>query len=249
EEWGDRFPERLRGMFAVALWDTPRRRLLLARDRFGIKPLYVRETGTGLEFASELRALPRGEIDLDALEAFLAFNSVPAPLSIFQGTRKLPAGHILAWNGGLELQRFARPAPTAEVRTEDEAELVEELRARMRDSVRAHLVSDVPVGVLLSGGVDSCLLAALAAEETGELRLSRQALRPSRSSASARAPPRLEGDLLPRCTRSAHRTPLGFRSGRPAPRPLCRDGGCAAARAVAGRRPRDVSRRRPARED
>src|SRR3954454_14896877 len=168
EEWGLRFAERLRGMFAVALWDSRERRLVLARDRYGIKPLYYRADADEIAFASELRALPRGEIDLDALEGFLAFNSVPAPLSIFQGTRKLPAGHLLVWDGSVELQRFARPAPTAEVRTEDEAELVEELRARMRDSVRAHLVSDVPVGVLLSGGVDSCLLAALAAEETGE---------------------------------------------------------------------------------
>src|SRR5580765_8563036 len=168
EEWGLRFAERLRGMFAVALWDSRERRLVLARDPYGIKPLYYRANDDGIAFASELRALPRGEIDLDALEAFLAFNSVPAPLSIFEGTRKLPAGHLLVWDGDVELRRFARPAPTADVRTEDEAELVEELRARMRDSVRAHLVSDVPVGVLLSGGVDSCLLAALAAEETGE---------------------------------------------------------------------------------
>src|SRR3954452_17671033 len=168
EERGLRFAERLRGMFAVALWDSRKRRHVLARDRYGIKPLYYGADADEIAFASELRALPRGEIDLDALEGFLAFNSVPAPLSIFQGTRKLPAGHLLVWNGSVELQRFARPAPTAEVRTEDEAELVEELRARMRDSVRAHLVSDVPVGVLLSGGVDSCLLTALAAEETSE---------------------------------------------------------------------------------
>src|SRR5438874_2322611 len=171
EEWGERFAGRLRGMFAVALWDAPRRRLLLARDRFGIKPLYVREAGGGLEFASELRALPRGEIDLDALEAFLAFNSIPAPYSIFREVRKLPAGHVLVWHDGdVTLERFARPGPAAEgeLREGDEAELVEELRARMRDSVRAHLLSDVPVGVLLSGGVDSAALAALAAQETPE---------------------------------------------------------------------------------
>src|SRR5215470_107645 len=88
EEWGPRFVERLRGMFAVAIWDSRRRRLVLARDRFGIKPLYYRADGDGIAFASELRALPRGEIDLEALEAFLAFNSVPAPYSIFEGTRK-----------------------------------------------------------------------------------------------------------------------------------------------------------------
>ncbi len=170
EEWGTGFATRLRGMFAIAIWDAREQRLVLARDRYGIKPLYYRAHDGELEFASELRSLPRGEIDLDALEAFLAFNCVPAPFSIFQDTRKLPPGHLLVWRSGADpkLERFARPAPVpaGEVRTDDEAELVEELRARMRDSVRAHLVSDVPVGVLLSGGVDSGLLAALAAEET-----------------------------------------------------------------------------------
>jgi asparagine synthase (glutamine-hydrolysing) len=170
-EHGDGFVERLRGMFALALWDAERSRLLLARDRYGIKPLYYREAGGELEFASELRALPRGEIDLDALDAFLAFNSVPGPLTIFREVRKLQAGHVLTWeNGRSEVVRYARPAPVRadEVRRDDEAELVEELRARLRDSVRAHLVSDVPVGVLLSGGIDSSMLAALAAEEVSE---------------------------------------------------------------------------------
>jgi asparagine synthase (glutamine-hydrolysing) len=169
EEWGLAFAERLRGMFAVALWDAPRRRLVLARDRFGIKPLYYRPDADGLLFASELRALPRGEIDLDALEAFLAFNSIPAPLTIFREIRKLPPGHLLVWEGGApRLERYARPGPLPERTDEDEAELVEELRARLRDSVRAHLVADVPVGVLLSGGVDSGVLAALAAQESSE---------------------------------------------------------------------------------
>jgi asparagine synthase (glutamine-hydrolysing) len=171
EEHGDGFAARLRGMFAVAIWDARRRRLVLARDRFGIKPLYYRPSESELAFASELRALPRGEIDLDALEAFLAFNSIPAPLTIFREVRKLPAGHLLSWEEGrVRLERFARPAPVpaSQVRDDEEAELVEELRSRVRDSVRAHLVSDVPVGVLLSGGVDSAFLAALAAEESSE---------------------------------------------------------------------------------
>jgi asparagine synthase (glutamine-hydrolysing) len=168
EEHGTGFAERLRGMFAVAIWDASRRRLVLARDRYGIKPLYYRHVGGELRFASELRALPRGEIDTDALEAFLAFNSIPAPYSIFRNVRKLSAGHVLVWeNGSVTIERFARPGPT-EVRDGDEAELVEELRTRLRDSVKAHLLSDVPVGVLLSGGVDSAALAALAARETAE---------------------------------------------------------------------------------
>jgi asparagine synthase (glutamine-hydrolysing) len=171
EQHGEGFAARLRGMFAIAIWDAPRRRLVLARDRFGIKPLYYRDEGGQLSFASELRALPRGEIDLDAVEAFLAFNSIPAPLTIFRDARKLPAGQVLVRDErGTRLERFARPAPVPvdELRDDEEAELVEELRARLRDSVRAHLVSDVPVGVLLSGGVDSALLAALAAQESSE---------------------------------------------------------------------------------
>src|SRR5256714_8918749 len=132
EEQGDSFAERLRGMFAVAIWDARRRRLVLARDRFGIKPLYYRAVDGEFAFASELRALPRGEIDLDALEAFLAFNSIPAPLTIFRDVRKLPAGHLLVWEDGeARLERYARPAPppAAEVRREEEAEPGQELRA------------------------------------------------------------------------------------------------------------------------
>ena len=171
EEHGDAFAERLRGMFAVAVWDAKRRRLILARDAFGIKPLYYRVDTEGLAFSSELRALPRGAIDFDALETFLAFNSIPGPYSIFRGVRKLPPGHLLVWeDGDVRIARFARPAPVAatEVRHDDEEELAEELRARLRDSVRAHLIADVPVGVLLSGGVDSSVLAALAAQESAD---------------------------------------------------------------------------------
>jgi asparagine synthase (glutamine-hydrolysing) len=171
EEHGLGFARRLRGMFAVAVWDSAERRLVLARDPYGIKPLYYRCSDSALEFASELRALPRGEVDPDALEAFLAFNSIPAPLTIFREVRKLPPGHLLVWrDGNTRLERFARPGPAdaEQLRDGDEAELVEELRARLRDSVRAHLVSDVPVGVLLSGGIDSSALAALAAGLSGK---------------------------------------------------------------------------------
>src|SRR6266511_2035772 len=127
EEHGPTFVRELRGMFALALWDSRQRRLVLARDRFGIKPLYYGSEGGLLSFASELKALPRGEVDLDALEAFLTFNSIPAPLSIWRGTLKLPAGHLLVWEGKGEprLERFARPAPVpaGEVRNGKESEL------------------------------------------------------------------------------------------------------------------------------
>jgi asparagine synthase (glutamine-hydrolysing) len=169
EQWGTGLWERLRGMFAVAVWDERAQMLTLARDRFGIKPVYYRDVDGELSFASELDALPQGEIDPDAVEAFLAFNSIPAPLTIFRSIRKLRPGHLLEWRAGsVTITRFARTGPLPPRFDEDEAELVEECRARLRDSVRAHLIADVPVGVLLSGGVDSGALAALAAEESTE---------------------------------------------------------------------------------
>ena len=169
EQEGETFVRRLRGMFAIALWDARHERLLLARDRFGIKPLYYRALESELEFASELRALPRGEIDLDALEAFLAFNVVPGPLTIFREARKLLPGHALVWErGAVRVERYANDLPVHSDAELDGAapELAEELLERLRDSVRAHLVADVPVGVLLSGGIDSGVVAALAAEAT-----------------------------------------------------------------------------------
>jgi asparagine synthase (glutamine-hydrolysing) len=177
EQEGLAFARRLRGMFAVAVWDGAARRLVLARDPFGIKPLYWSACGGRLAFASELKALRRApgfstELDLDALEAFLTFNSIPAPLTAFGCARKLPAGHLLVWEPGREprVERYAdpRPVPAGDVRREPFGVLAAELRERLRDSVRAHLVADVPVGVLLSGGVDSSALAALAAQESGE---------------------------------------------------------------------------------
>jgi asparagine synthase (glutamine-hydrolysing) len=175
EEWGDAFLGRLRGMFALAVWDREAERLLLARDRFGIKPLFYAARGGTLSFASELGALAHAPgfsrtLDPDALEAFLAFNSIPAPQTVYRAARKLPPGHALAWRRGAErVWRYARPRPVARAdeRPESTRELAREARARLRDSVRAHLVSDVPVGVLLSGGIDSSALTALAAEESG----------------------------------------------------------------------------------
>ena len=177
EQRGEGMLEALRGMFAIAIWDAREQRLLLARDRFGIKPLYWSTAAGVLSFASELKAL-RGlpgfgdELDRDAVEAYFAFNSIPSPLTIFRDARKLEPGTLLSWRPGQppQLRRWCRPAPVqaGAVRTEDERELAAELAERLRDSVRAHLVSDVPVGVWLSGGVDSGLLAALAAQESGE---------------------------------------------------------------------------------
>ncbi|HUR86890.1 MAG TPA: asparagine synthase (glutamine-hydrolyzing) [Solirubrobacteraceae bacterium] len=177
EERGERMLEELRGMFALAIWDARQRRLLLARDRFGIKPLYWAAKDNVLSFASELKALRGlpgfgGDLDRDAVEAYFTFNSIPSPMTIYRDVRKLEPGTLLSWTPGREPEprRWCRPAPVAagDVRGEDERELAAELAGRLRDSVRAHLVSDVPVGVWLSGGVDSGLLAALAAQESGE---------------------------------------------------------------------------------
>jgi asparagine synthase (glutamine-hydrolysing) len=173
---GPGFVDRLRGMFALALWDRHEQRLLLARDRFGIKPLYYQLDGGRLSFASELKALLRDpsfsqEVDREALHAFLAFNSIPAPLSIFRAARKLAAGHLLTCSpAGVRIERYARPgpAPEGELRREPARALADELRERLRESVQAHLLADVPVGVLLSGGVDSSVLTALAAGESAE---------------------------------------------------------------------------------
>ena len=148
---------------------APRRRLVLARDRFGIKPLYYRHCDGELSFASELDALPQGELDLDALEAFLATNVVRVHSRSSAGSASSLPGMCSSGRGqrSVTIERYARPRPLP-VRHADEAELVEECRARLADSVSAHLVADVPVGVLLSGGVDSGALTALAARAARE---------------------------------------------------------------------------------
>ncbi|MFL5863878.1 MAG: asparagine synthase (glutamine-hydrolyzing) [Solirubrobacteraceae bacterium] len=172
---GPGFVSRLRGMFALAVWDRPEQRLLLARDPFGIKPLTYSVAGGQLSFASELKALLRQptfsrEVDLEALHCYLAFNSIPAPLTIFRAARKLPPGHMLLCSpaSGVAVTRYARPTPAdrSMLRTESAETLAAELRERLRESVEAHLLADVPVGVLLSGGVDSSLLTALAARSS-----------------------------------------------------------------------------------
>src|SRR5438094_4255796 len=158
----------LEGMFAIAFWDAPARRLLLARDRLGIKPLYYAVLPDQIVFASELKALlehPAIErtLDLTALSRYLAHEYVPAPHAILRSVRKLPAGHWLSYTDGrLKVEpywdvQFGRPGPVGE------AEAVAALRATLDASVREHLVSDVPLGVFLSGGIDSSTVAAFAA--------------------------------------------------------------------------------------
>jgi asparagine synthase (glutamine-hydrolysing) len=166
EERGEGCVEPLRGMFAFALWDARRRRLLLARDRLGIKPLYYAEVGGRLLFASEIKALlrlPEVSRDLDwrAVGHLLARLSTPGDQSILRGIRKLQPGHLLTASPG----QPPRTRRYWEVRFEpgrraSEADLAERLRALLEESVRLHLASDVPLGAFLSGGLDSSSVVA-----------------------------------------------------------------------------------------
>lgn len=174
ETYGCAVPRHLRGMFAFALWDETRRRLVLARDRLGIKPLYYVAGDFGLAFASEVKALIAGGFVDPALhrhgaELFLAFGYVPGPYTLFEGVRKLMPASVLVCEDGRITAQHQYWSPWEEPQigvgcswNEDQERLLEKLR----DAVRAEMVSDVPVGVMLSGGLDSSLLAALMSEHS-----------------------------------------------------------------------------------
>lgn len=172
ERYGDGFVERLNGMFAFALWDERRRRLLLARDRVGIKPLYYAQHDGQFLFASEPKALlaspgfPRS-LDLVSLNHYLTYEYVPTPRSIFAGVRKLRPGHLLVLEGGRATETpywHLDLTPDPYLARASEAELAERLWETLRESVRLELVSDVPLGVFLSGGIDSSAVAAAMTE-------------------------------------------------------------------------------------
>jgi asparagine synthase (glutamine-hydrolysing) len=152
---------RLVGMFAFASWDTREKRLLLARDRLGIKPLYYRLLPDGIAFASELKALMllgTPEIDPSAVRDFLFHGYVPAPKTIYRGICKLPAAHTLTWQAGrVTIERYWNPSSAIVERSADET--IRQLDALLGEVVPQHTVSDVPVGVFLSGGIDSALTA------------------------------------------------------------------------------------------
>ena len=175
--------KRLRGMYAFALWDASREELLLARDPFGIKPLYYADDGATLRAASQVRALLRSPaIDTRPEPAghtgFFLWGYVPDPYTLFRGIRALPAGHLMRIERGgrREIERFcdigaelARYAAAgAEPDTGHDAGMIERLHAALADSVRHHMLADVPVGLFLSSGLDSSVLAGLAARHTGE---------------------------------------------------------------------------------
>ena len=179
EEYGAEMVQHLNGMFAFALWDARRRRLFIARDRFGEKPLYWGIFDSTLLFASEPKVLlahpsvqPR--LNTDALRQYLAFDYVPAPLSIYQGIHKLTAAHTLTLEDGcVEVRPYWRLSYRTREPVPAEEEAAARLRELLADAVRMRLVSDVPLGVLLSGGVDSSTVAALAVRSSSKpLRLS-----------------------------------------------------------------------------
>ena len=169
DAWGPDFLDRLDGMFALALWDGERRRLVLARDRMGEKPLFYTACNGLLIFGSELKAIrahPDVDADIDpvALSQYLALEYVPAPRTILKGVHKLEPGQALILeNGGLHTWHYWRLKPRVETLPYPEA--AAELRTRLERSVTSRLVSDVPIGVFLSGGIDSSTVAALAARE------------------------------------------------------------------------------------
>ena len=165
ESYGDACVQRVNGMFAFALWDVPRQRLLIARDRLGIKPLYVWRDARRLAFASEAKALfalpgIRAELDSAALRSYLSLGYVPSPQSMFRGVRKLPAATLLvASGGGIQERCYWRP-PNDVDRSRSASDWVAATRTRLEESVRLQMVSDVPIGAFLSGGIDSSAVVA-----------------------------------------------------------------------------------------
>jgi asparagine synthase (glutamine-hydrolysing) len=174
ETWGDDCVTRFRGMFAFALWDAPRERLLLARDRLGVKPLYWTQAGTRLIFGSEIKAiLASGAVQArlrdEAVPELLSTRSLAGDETLFAGIKSVAPGHVLAFAGGRVAPRryWSIPKPSADRPERSRAEDVRRFRALLEESVRLRLMSDVPLGVFLSGGLDSSAIAALMAPMMG----------------------------------------------------------------------------------
>lgn len=171
--WGPQAVGRLRGMFAYVLWDRQEGRLHAGRDPFGIKPLYYAPTPDGLWLASERKSLPDAVgLDPDALAHYVSLQYVPEPFTMHPGVRRVPAGCALTYRPGgqVEVRRHFRPTFAAPAAA-DERALQAQVRDALRDSVRAHMAADVPVGAFLSGGVDSSAVVALAAEVKPDLQV------------------------------------------------------------------------------
>jgi asparagine synthase (glutamine-hydrolysing) len=179
-EWGEEALAKIQGMYALAFYQARSRRILLARDPLGMKPLYFARTPEAFVFASEIRAvrasrLVADDLDVGGVAGMLAYGAVPSPRTVFQAIRSFPAGacqwvdaDVLSGVGPAPVRRFwnfaSRPRPM-----QDRATIVAEVRQRLRDSVRRHVMADVPVGVFLSGGIDSAIVAAIARDYTPRL--------------------------------------------------------------------------------
>lgn len=164
--------QHLRGMFAIAIWDTVERTLFLARDRVGKKPLlYSHQPNGDLIFGSEFQAVLKHpsvsrEVDPEAIDAYLSFSCVPAPLTAFKSIRKLEPGHWLKWkDGAIETRRYWLPDFSKKIKISEE-EAIEETTRILRESTRLRMISEVPLGAFLSGGVDSSVVVALMAQES-----------------------------------------------------------------------------------
>jgi asparagine synthase (glutamine-hydrolysing) len=181
QEYGDALVDHLNGMYAFSLWDTRKKKLIIARDRFGEKPLYYGVFDGKLIYASEPKAIlahpsVKTEIDLNALRHYVSFDYVPAPMSIYKGIHKLPSAHILfVENGEVRTRKYwdiSFVKPTVSDRQGSETasltEKADELRDLLSDAVRMRLVADVPLGILLSGGIDSSTVAAFATQHATE---------------------------------------------------------------------------------
>jgi asparagine synthase (glutamine-hydrolysing) len=169
EQWGENSFSRLRGMFGIALWNRRTRTLLLVRDRVGIKPLHYAQQDGRLAFGSEVKSIlaggfPQPSLNAPALEHYLSYLYTPSDRTIFTGIRKLPAGHLLRWHDGQMAIRRYWDLPLEESFTGTIDEAADRLAAVLSGAVTSHLVSDVPLGALLSGGVDSSLVVALMAQ-------------------------------------------------------------------------------------
>jgi len=171
-EWGAACLERLNGMFALAIWDARSRTLLLGRDRVGKKPMYVYRKGAVLAFASELKALRAGgfvtdDIDPEALDCYFSFGYIPAPRTIYRGVRKLPAARHLTVTKDGEVERQYWKLAIGEPRPMSLARATEEFEALLDEAVRCRMMSEVPLGAFLSGGLDSSLVVSSMARASG----------------------------------------------------------------------------------
>lgn len=174
DEYGVDCLEHLRGMFAIAIWDTVDNSLFLARDRVGKKPiLYSHQDNGGLIFGSEFQALLQHpdisrEVDFEAIDSYMSYLCIPAPLTAFKHIRKLEPGHWLRWrNGAIEMLRYWQPDFSQKIKISEE-DAIEETTRILRESTKLRMISEVPLGAFLSGGVDSSIIVALMAQESSQ---------------------------------------------------------------------------------